>query len=123
MLFVLVKRDLHLLYQGFLQIVICIIACILIEIRFSKALSHIPTDISDDMSRKIYVRERQKVSDGAHQPKYRIAAIVSDDDKGPFIKINAEKKKKKELEQIAADIHAEIVYLESEPDGEHGHRK
>ena len=75
------------------------------------------------MSRKIYVRERQKVSDGAHQPKYRIAAVVSDDEKGHFIKFNATHFRKKELEQIAADIRAEIVYLESEPDGEHGHRK
>jgi len=75
------------------------------------------------MSRKIYVRERQKTSDGVHKPRYRIAAIISDNDKAPFIKINASHFRKKELEQIAADIHAEIVYLETEPDGEHGHRK
>jgi len=75
------------------------------------------------MSRKIYVRERQKVSDGVKQPKYRIAAIVSDDEKMPSIKISATHFRKKELEQIAADINAEIVYLESEPDREHGRRK
>jgi hypothetical protein len=75
------------------------------------------------MTRKIYVRKRQKVSDGAHQPKYRIVAIVSDEEKGAFIKVTASHFRKKELEQIAADIHAEIVYLESEPDEEHGHRK
>ena len=75
------------------------------------------------MSRKIYARRRQKVSDGVHKPKYRIVAIVSDDENGPFIKINASHFKKKELKQIAEDIHAEIVYLESEPGSKHGHRK
>jgi len=75
------------------------------------------------MSTKIYVRRRQKRSDGAHKPRYRIAAIVSDEEKRPSIKINASHFRKKELEQIAADIHAKIVYLKSEPDGEHGNRK
>jgi hypothetical protein len=75
------------------------------------------------MTTKIYARERQKVSDGVRQPKYRIAAIVSDDEKKPSIKINATHFRKKELELIAADIRAEIVYLETDPDGEHGQRK
>jgi hypothetical protein len=74
------------------------------------------------MSRKIYVRERQKVADGAHQPKYRIVAVVSDDG-GNFVKFNATHFRKKELEQIAADVRAEIVYLDTEPDEEHGKRK
>jgi len=75
------------------------------------------------MSQKIYVRERQKVSDGVQQPKYRIAAIVSDGEKQASIKVHATHFRKKELEQIAADIHAEIIYLQSEPDGEPGRRK
>jgi hypothetical protein len=83
---------------------------------------HIPTDISDDTSRKIYVRGRQKVSDGVQQPKYRIAAIISDEDSRPFVQVKASHFRKQELEQIAADIRAEIVYLESEPDGEHKRR-
>jgi len=75
------------------------------------------------MPRKIYVRGRQKVSDGVHQPKYRIVAIVSDEDSRPLVQVKASHFRKKELELIAADIHAEIVYLESDPDGEHKRRK
>ena len=90
---------------------------------FPKSLLVIPVDISDDMSIKIYVRGRQKVSDGVHKPKYRIVAIVSDEEKKSSIKVNAAHFRKKELEQIASDIHAEIVYLKSEADGKHSHRK
>ncbi|MDR2855399.1 MAG: hypothetical protein LBV40_04515 [Methanomicrobiales archaeon] len=75
------------------------------------------------MTRKIYVRERQKVSEGAKQPKYRIAAITSDDNSGAFLRTDAVHFRKKELECIAADVQAEIVYLESEPDEEHVRRK
>ena len=82
----------------------------------------IPTDISDVMSREIYVRGRQKVSDGVQQPKYRIVAIVSSEDDGPFVQIKASHFRKQELERIATDIHAEIVYLEPESDGEHRRR-
>jgi hypothetical protein len=75
------------------------------------------------MTRKIYVRERQKVSEGVKQPKYRIAAIISDDNNGPFLQANASHFRKKELERIAADIQAELVYLESDPDENHVRRK
>ncbi|MDR2854986.1 MAG: hypothetical protein LBV40_02370 [Methanomicrobiales archaeon] len=75
------------------------------------------------MARKIYVRKRQKVSEGVKQPKYRIIAIVSDDNNGPFLRVKASHFRKKELECIAADVQAELVYLESEPDEKHLRRK
>ena|GEM_PF-470434 len=83
----------------------------------------IPADITNAMSRKIYVRGRLKVSDGVQQPKYRIVAIVFSEDDGPFVQIKASHFRKQELERIAADIRAEIVYLEPESDGEHRRRK
>lgn len=88
-----------------------------------QSLSCTPTDISVVMGRKIYVRQRQKISEGVQQPQYRIAAVVLDDKNGPFLQINASHFRKKELESIAADIQAEIVYLESEPDEDHVRRK
>jgi hypothetical protein len=55
---------------------------------------------------KIYVRERQKVGEGVEQPKYRIVAVT-----GGQVQIEATHFRKFEVEQIAADLKAEIVYL------------
>jgi len=55
---------------------------------------------------KIYVRERQKVGEGVEQPKYRIVAIT-----GGQVQIEATHFRKFEIEQIAADLKAEIVYM------------
>jgi len=60
---------------------------------------------------KIYVRERQKVGEGVEQPKYRIVAVT-----GGQIQIEATHFRKYELEQIAKDIGAELVYLTPVPD-------
>ncbi|MCL2460245.1 MAG: hypothetical protein FWF19_02680 [Euryarchaeota archaeon] len=70
------------------------------------------------MPRKIFVRGHQKVSDGVQQPKFRIAAIVFSEDNGSFVQAKASHFRRQELEEFAVDIHAEIVYLESEPHGE-----
>jgi hypothetical protein len=55
---------------------------------------------------KIYVRERQKVGEGVESPKYRIVAVT-----GGQIQIEATHFRKFEIEQIAKDISAEIVFL------------
>jgi hypothetical protein len=60
---------------------------------------------------KIYVRERQKVGEGVEQPKYRVVAVT-----GGQIQIEATHFRKYELEQIAKDIGAELVYLTPVPD-------
>ncbi len=62
---------------------------------------------------KIYVRERQKVGDGVRQPKYRIVAIT-----GGEIQVIATHFRKRELELIAQDIGAEIIWLQPVPDDE-----
>jgi len=60
---------------------------------------------------KIYVRERQKVGEGVRQPKYRIVAVT-----GGQVQIQATHFRKLELEKIAEDVGAEIVWLEPVPE-------
>ena len=60
---------------------------------------------------KIFVRERQKVGEGVEQPKYRVAAVV-----GGQIQIEATHFRKFEIEQIAKEAGAEIVYLKPVPE-------
>jgi hypothetical protein len=62
---------------------------------------------------KIYVRERQKVGEGVRQPMFRILAVT-----GGQIQIEGTHFRKFEIEQIAKDIDAEVVYLEPEKDGQ-----
>ncbi len=60
---------------------------------------------------KIYVRERQKVGEGVRQPQFRIVAVT-----GGQLQIEATHFRKVEMEMIAKDVGAEIVYLEQVPD-------
>jgi hypothetical protein len=62
---------------------------------------------------KIYVRERQKVGEGVKQPMFRIVAVTGGD-----VQIQAVHFRKFEIEQIAKDVKAEVVYLEEIPDEE-----
>lgn len=62
---------------------------------------------------KIYVRERQKVGEGVKQPMFRVVAVT-----GGEIQIQAIHFRKFEIEQIAKDVKAEVVYLEEIPDEE-----
>jgi hypothetical protein len=59
---------------------------------------------------KIYVRERMKDREGAKQPMFRIVAVT-----GGQVQVELTHFRKFELEQIAKDTGAEIVYLEEIP--------
>lgn len=72
------------------------------------------------MTMKIYVRPRQKVGSGVREPKFRIVAVTGD---RVSIRFDASHFRKNELEVIAADIGAELVFLESVPENEHGTKK
>jgi hypothetical protein len=63
------------------------------------------------MSMKIYVRERQKVGEGVESPKYRIVAVT-----GGQLQIEATHFRKFEIEQIAKDVGAEVVFMKPVPD-------
>ncbi len=58
------------------------------------------------MAGKIFYRERRKVGVKEKNPRFRLVAIVDID-----MKINVQKKKKNELEQIAKEVGAELVLL------------
>jgi hypothetical protein len=55
---------------------------------------------------KIYVRERQKVGEGVESPKYRIVAVT-----GKEIQVEATHFRKFEIEQIAKDVGAEVIFM------------
>lgn len=67
---------------------------------------------------KIYVRERSKVGKGVKQPRFRVVAVIGE--KNEKLKIEATHFRKSELEQIAKDIGAEIVFLEPMDEEEKG---
>jgi hypothetical protein len=60
---------------------------------------------------KIYVRERKKIGEGVKQPLFRIVAVT-----GGQLQIEAPHFRKFEIEQIAKEIKAEVVYLEEIPE-------
>jgi hypothetical protein len=61
---------------------------------------------------KIYVRGRQKVGEGVKQPMYRIVAVT-----GGTLQIHAVHYRKMEIEQIAKDVGAQVIYLEASAEG------
>jgi len=61
------------------------------------------------MAGKIFYRERRKVEKGEKKPRFMIAAVYEMN-----LNVIAEHFKKSELEQIAADTGAELVFLASE---------
>jgi hypothetical protein len=73
---------------------------------------------------KIYVRPRLKVGAGVKQPQFRVLAVTSDtQEKIHHIRIAATHFRKVELEQIAKDVDAEIVYLEPIQESKRGRMK
>jgi hypothetical protein len=63
---------------------------------------------------KIFVRERRKVGEGAGTPRFEIVAVT-----GVDLKVYHSHIRKVEIEKIAADTNAEIVYLpRGEGDGQ-----
>ena len=60
------------------------------------------------MATKIFVRERRKVEKGEKKPRFRVVGVSGGD-----VKIYADHFRKKELEQIARETGAAIVWLEA----------
>lgn len=55
---------------------------------------------------KIFVRERRRIEEGEKKPRFRVVGVSGSD-----LKVYAEHIRKTELEAIAADIGAQIIYL------------
>jgi hypothetical protein len=68
---------------------------------------------------KIFVRHRRHVGQGAGRPRFAIVAA-----QGADLKVFKSRVRRAELEKIAAEVDAEIVYLprgeEAEAEGESG---
>lgn len=60
----------------------------------------------EEKTMKIFVRERQKVGEGVESPKYRVIAVT-----GGEIQIQATHFRKFEIEQIAKEVDAEVVFM------------
>ena len=58
------------------------------------------------MKAKIFYRERRKVGEKEKKPRYKLVAIA-----GVDMKVYAKHLRKKELEQIAETLDAELVLL------------
>jgi hypothetical protein len=67
---------------------------------------------------KIYIRERTKVGEGVRQPRYIVLAVQGGD-----LRVFAHHFRKTELEQMAKDTGADLVFLEPMPEEERGSRK
>ncbi len=74
------------------------------------------------MPLKIYVRERLKVKTGVKMPRFRVIA-VTDGSGTSHLKFESKHLRKVELEQIAKDVDAEVVYLQPITEEERGKMK
>jgi len=61
------------------------------------------------MASKIFVRERRKIEKGEKKPRFRVVAVSGRD-----LKIHVHHMRKKELDQLAEAVGAEVVYFKTE---------
>jgi len=59
----------------------------------------------------IFVRERRKISEKEKKPRFAVVAVSGID-----LKIKTMHVRKQEIEEIASQLEAEVVYLESGKD-------
>ncbi|MDD4860990.1 MAG: hypothetical protein PHI33_02680 [Smithellaceae bacterium] len=64
------------------------------------------------MSGKIFYRERHKVETKEKKPRFKLVAVA-----GVNITFYADHLRKKELEEIAASVGADLILLKSPKDG------
>jgi hypothetical protein len=55
---------------------------------------------------KIFVRERRKIGQGEKKPRFRVVGVIGGD-----LKVYADHMRKNELEAIAAETGAQVIYL------------
>ena len=61
------------------------------------------------MASKIFVRERRKIEKGERKPRFRVLGVSGGD-----LKIYVKHIRKKELDQLANAVGAEVIYLQVE---------
>lgn len=64
---------------------------------------------------KIFVRERNRSEDGTGRPRFAVVGV-----QGTDLKIFKSKVRRKEIEQIAKSVGAELIYLERKQENRGG---
>lgn len=64
---------------------------------------------------KIFVRERRRSDKGQQRPRYRVVGVHGGD-----LKIYTKRVRKCELDELAATVGAEVVYLPRDGEGKGG---
>lgn len=67
------------------------------------------------MASKIFVRERRKIEKGEKKPRFRVLGVSGGD-----LKIYVHHMRKRELDQLAEAVGAEVVYLKAEKKEKNG---
>lgn len=62
---------------------------------------------------RIYVRERSRTKEGGHNPRFRVVATEGGD-----LRFDAVHLRKVDIETIAGDLDAQVVYLPGHGQGE-----
>lgn len=76
------------------------------------------------MASKIYVRERMKVKTGVKAPRFRVLAVTNGSGAEAQLTFPTRMHLRKvELERIAKDVNAEVVYLQPIAEEERGKMK
>ena len=70
------------------------------------------------MPGKIFYRERLKVGEGEKKPRFMVVAVAGID-----MKVYGQHLRKKELEQIAMAVGAELVFIEKRRKGAKGRQQ
>lgn len=60
------------------------------------------------MTTKIFVRERRKIDKGEKKPRFRVVGVS-----GSGLRIYTDHMRKKELEMLAREAGADIIYLDA----------
>ena len=60
------------------------------------------------MASKIFVRERRKVEEGEKKPRFRVLGVTGGD-----LKVYVKHIRKQELEQLATEAGAEVIYIKA----------
>ncbi len=64
------------------------------------------------MSTTIFVRERRKVDKGEKKPRFRVVGVSGGD-----LKLYSRHVRRQEIDQIAAAVGAQVVFLPNKGDG------
>jgi len=66
------------------------------------------------MAGKIFYRERRKITEGEKKPRYNLVAVA-----GMDLKFHVKHVRKTELDEIAKELGAELIFLKKDEEGKY----